>query len=185
VQQAREGEAWLIARGRYEHLMVARTRISDGYRARAHAIVALARSLRPQEVMPGARSWAETQAAGQGSLAGLQEHLAIEPPSEGAASGLLDHPTPSAPLQAGSRLRLAVVAAACDGDQDATAAIIREGAHQGLDAAGLVALAEAHWPKPRLHIRVWRTSRRWTAARLRRLHRPRARAALAEPERRP
>jgi hypothetical protein len=26
VQQAREGEAWLIARGRYEHLMVARTR---------------------------------------------------------------------------------------------------------------------------------------------------------------
>jgi hypothetical protein len=44
VQQAREGEAWLIARGRYEHLMVARTRISDGYHARAHAIVALARS---------------------------------------------------------------------------------------------------------------------------------------------
>jgi hypothetical protein len=34
VQQAREGEAWLIARGRYEHLMVARTAISDGYRAR-------------------------------------------------------------------------------------------------------------------------------------------------------
>jgi hypothetical protein len=54
VQQAREGEAWYIARGRYEHLMVARTRISDGYRARAYAIVALARSLRPQEVMPGA-----------------------------------------------------------------------------------------------------------------------------------
>ena len=51
VQQAREGEAWYIARGRYEHLMVARTRISDGYRARAHAMIALARSWRPQEVM--------------------------------------------------------------------------------------------------------------------------------------
>jgi hypothetical protein len=53
VQQAREGEAWYIARGRYEHLMVARTQIAHGYRARAHAIVALARSLRPGEVMPG------------------------------------------------------------------------------------------------------------------------------------
>jgi hypothetical protein len=42
VQQAREGEAWYIARGRFEHLMVARTTISDGYRARAHAMVALA-----------------------------------------------------------------------------------------------------------------------------------------------
>jgi hypothetical protein len=52
VQQAREGEAWLIARGRYEHLMVARTRISDGYVARARAIVALARSWRPQEPSP-------------------------------------------------------------------------------------------------------------------------------------
>jgi hypothetical protein len=47
VQQAREGEAWYIARGRFEHLMVARTTISDGYRARAHAMVALARSWRP------------------------------------------------------------------------------------------------------------------------------------------
>jgi hypothetical protein len=55
VQQAREGEAWYIARGRFEHLMVARTTISDGYRARAHALVALARSWRPAEVLPGAR----------------------------------------------------------------------------------------------------------------------------------
>jgi hypothetical protein len=49
VQQAREGEAWLVARGRYEHPVVARTRISDGYRARAHAIgsaVALPAALR-------------------------------------------------------------------------------------------------------------------------------------------
>jgi hypothetical protein len=63
VQQAREGEAWLVARGRYEHLMVARSRISDAYRARAHAIVALARSWRPQEAMPGARTWAEPKRA--------------------------------------------------------------------------------------------------------------------------
>ena len=35
VQQAREGEAWYVARGRFEHLMVARTTISDGYRASA------------------------------------------------------------------------------------------------------------------------------------------------------
>jgi hypothetical protein len=54
VQQAREGEAWYIARGRFEHLMVARTAISDGYRARAHAMVALARSWRPTEALPGA-----------------------------------------------------------------------------------------------------------------------------------
>jgi hypothetical protein len=52
VQQAREGEAWFIARGRFEHLMVARTAISDGYRARAHALVALARSWRPTEALP-------------------------------------------------------------------------------------------------------------------------------------
>ena len=65
VQQAREGEAWYIARGRFEHLMVARTTISDGYRARAHALVALARSWRPTEVLPGARTWVEAQAAGQ------------------------------------------------------------------------------------------------------------------------
>ena len=79
VQQAREGEAWFIARGRFEHLMVARTAISDGYRARAHALVALARSWRPTEVLPGARTWAEAAQAAQGALAGLQGHLAIEP----------------------------------------------------------------------------------------------------------
>ena len=65
MQQAREGEAWFIARGRFEHLMVARTTISDGYRARAHAMVALARSWRPAEVLPGARTWVEAQAAGR------------------------------------------------------------------------------------------------------------------------
>ena len=52
--------------------MVARTTISDGYRARAHAMVALARSWRPAEVLPGARTWVEAQAAGQEALSGLQ-----------------------------------------------------------------------------------------------------------------
>jgi hypothetical protein len=87
VQQAREGEAWYIARGRFEHLMVARTTISDGYRARVHALVALARAWRPQEVLPGARTWVEAQAAGQEALSGLQGHLAIEPRTTGSATG--------------------------------------------------------------------------------------------------
>jgi hypothetical protein len=187
VQQAREGEAWYIARGRFEHLMVARTRISDGYRARAHAIVALARSLRPAEVMPGARTWPDAQAAAQDALADLYGHLAIEPPPGTALSGDGSGP-PSAPgpLPGSHRLRLAVAAAARDGDQDATAAIVREGTRQGLDAAELVTVAEQHWPKPRLAVRAWRAGRGWTAARLRRLHRPRRRAGvLADREARP
>jgi hypothetical protein len=185
VQQAREGEAWLIARGRYEHLMVARTRISDGYRARAHAIVALARSWRPQEVMPGARTWAEAQAGGLEALSDLHGHLAIQPPpddgSDGDGAPTPTGPEPSGPAR-GARLRLAVAAAAHDGDQDATAALIREGARRGLDAGELVAVAERHWPRPRLHRRAWRAGRRWTAGRLRRLHRPRHRV-VAEQER--
>jgi hypothetical protein len=194
VQQAREGEAWLIARGRYEHLMVARTRISDGYRARGHAIVALARSLRPQEVMPGARTWAEAQAAGQEALSGLEGHLAIAPPPDGQpvtpdggppaggrSDGALREPEPTdAPLQAvGYRLRLAVAAAARDGDQDATVALLREGHRHGLDATVLLAVAARYWPQPRLPVRAWRASQRWTTARLRRLHRPRRRVTVA------
>ena len=66
--------------------MVARTTISDGYRARAHALVALARSWRPTEVLPGARTWVEAQAAGQDALSGLQGHLAIEPPPDQTAT---------------------------------------------------------------------------------------------------
>ena len=185
MQQAREGEAWYVARGRFEHLMVARTRISDGYRARAHAIVALARSWRPAEVMPGARTWTEAETSAQGALAGLQQHLAIEPPHDPDRSGTPSEP-PTAPLPGGHRLRLAVAAAARDGDQDATAAIVREGARQGLDAAELVAVAEAHWPKLRLHRRAWHAGRRWTAARLGRLHRPRRPTrVLAEREHQP
>jgi hypothetical protein len=188
VQQAREGEAWYIARGRFEHLMVARTTISDGYRARAHALVALARSWRPTEVLPGARTWVEASQAGQEALSGLGGHLAIEPPSDadGDALGSPVPPTgPSGPASAGQRLRLAVAAAARDGDQGATATLVRQAPAHGLDMGELLAVAEAHWPKPRLHRRAWRASRRWTAARWRRLHRPRGQAALAEPEHRP
>jgi hypothetical protein len=189
VQQAREGEAWFIARGRFEHLMVARTAISDGYRARAHALVALARSWRPTEALPGARTWAEAAQAAQGALSGLRGHLAIEPPPDAECDGL-GPPTPppdepSGPMPAGHRLRLAVAAAARDGDQDATTAQVRQAPAHGVDVAELLAVAEAHWPKPRLHRRAWRASRRWTTARLRRLHRPRGQAALAEPEHRP
>jgi hypothetical protein len=186
VQQAREGEAWYIARGRFEHLMVARTTISDGYRARAHALVALARSWRPQEILPGARSWVEAQAAGHEALSGLQGQLAIEPPdADGDGLRSPTSPEPTEPAPAAHRLRLAVAAAARDGDQDATATLVRQAPAHGLEVAELVAVAEAHWPKPRLHRRTWRAGRRWTAARWRRLHRPRGQTALAEPERQP
>jgi hypothetical protein len=187
VQQAREGEAWYIARGRYEHLMVARTRISDGYRARAHALVALARSWRPTEVLPGARTWAEAAQAAQGALAGLQGHLAIEPPPDADSDDIGSSSPPERPGSAPTahRLRLAVAAAARDGDQDATATLVRQAPAHGLDVAELLAVAEAHWPKPRLHRRAFQAGRRWTTARLRRLHRPRGQAALAEPERQP
>jgi hypothetical protein len=187
VQQAREGEAWYIARGRFEHLMVARTTISDGYRARAHAMVALARSWRPTEVLPGARTWVEAQSGGQEALSGLRGHLAIEPPpdADGVGMGPSMPPEPSGPGSAGHRLRLAVAAAARDGDQDATAALVRQAPAHGLEVGELLAVAEAHWPKPHLHRRAFRAGRRWTAARVRRLHRPRGRTALTEPERRP
>jgi hypothetical protein len=210
VQQGREGEAWFIARGRYEHLMVARTRISDGYLARARAIVALARSWRPTEALPGARAWRDAEAAAQGALAGLAGHLAIEPPPDhdsqdslpddggppaGHAARAGDDPArqlagepaePPAVTAARSRLRLAVAAAAGDGDQEATAALVREGARRGLDVAELVAVAERHWPTPRLRVRAWRAGRRWTTGSLRRLHQPRqAASAVAEREARP
>jgi hypothetical protein len=185
VQQAREGEAWYIARGRFEHVMVARTTISDGYRARAHALVALARSWRPTEALPGARTWVEAQQAGQEALSGLRGHLAIDPPPDADGDGLGSPtpPEPSGPAPAGQRLRLAVAAAARDGDQEATATLVRQAPAHGLDVAELLAVAEAHWPKPRLHRRLWRAGGRWATARL---HRPRGRgAALTEPERQP
>jgi hypothetical protein len=202
VQQAREGEAWLIARGRYEHLMVARTRISDGYRARAHAIVALARSWRPSELLPGARTWAEAQAAGVEALAGLAGHLAIQsppddlpvgpdgtPPPGGRGDGTALEPEAAPLLTVGYRLRLAVAAAARDGDQAATVALLREAPRQGLDATVLLAVAARHWPTPRLRTRVRQASQRWVVgcarwAWSRRPHR-RAVAVMAERESRP
>jgi hypothetical protein len=104
-----------------------------------------------------ARTWRDAEQAAQGALAGLRAHLAIEPPPDPDLSGTHSGP-PTPPLPSGSRLRLAV-AAARDGDQDATIAIVREAARQGLDAAELVAVAEHHWPKPRLPVRAWRAGR--------------------------
>ncbi len=186
--------------------MVARTQISDGYLARARAIVALARSWRPTEALPGARAWRDAAAAAQGALQGLAGHLAIEPPpdhhsQDGDPDGgpppvghvaragddpdgaLAGEPAEPRPLTAArSRLRLAVAAAAGDGDQDATTALVREAQRRGLDTAELVAVAERHWPKPRLRVRAWRAGRRWTGS-LRRLHQPRqAASAVAERE---
>jgi hypothetical protein len=200
VQQAREGEAWLIARGRYEHLMVARTRISDGYRARAHAIVALARSWRPQEVMPGARTWAEAQAGSLEALRGLAGHLAIQPPPDslpvtpdgapppsGRSGGALGEPDAAeAPLLVvGYRLRLAVAAAARDGDQAATVALLREGRRCGLAVTVLLAVAARHWPQPRLRTRARLAGQRWAVgcARWAWARRPRRRAAAVVVER--
>ena len=145
-------------------------------------MVALARSWRPTEVLPGARTWVEAQAAGQEALSGLSGQLAIEPPSDTDGSGPAMLSEPHGPAPAGHRLRLAVAATARDGDQDATATLVRLGPAHGVDVSELLAVAEAHWPKPRLHRRAWRAGRRWTTARL---HRPRGRAAPAEPERQP
>jgi hypothetical protein len=145
--------------------MVARTRISDGYVARARAIVALARSWRPTEALPGARAWRDAQAAAQGALAGLVEHLAIGPPPDhtaedndpnggpppaghaAAESDTLAEPPQLAAVR--SRLRLAVAAAARDGDTEATAALVREGVRRGVDGGELLAVAERHWPRLR------------------------------------
>jgi hypothetical protein len=189
VQQAREGEAWFIARGRYEHLMVARTAIPDAYRARAHAIVALARSLRPVAAIPGARSWAEVQAAASGVLVGVGGHLAIDPPPSLPGTQAEADSDGGAPLVAGSRLRLAVITAARDADVPATAALIRQGQRQGLDPSWLLAVAARRWPPPRLAVRAGRAGRRWAAsgARWAWARRPRRRAVglLAGREARP
>jgi hypothetical protein len=188
VQQGREGEAWLIARGRYEHLMVARTRISEGYVARARAIVALARSWQPEEALPGARAWRDAAAAAQAALAGLAGHLAIQPPPDHRSHD--DQPDGGPPAgqtaRAGepaepprvaavrSRLRLAVAAAARDGDTEATAALVREGARHGVDGGELLAVAERHWPRPRLRTRARHAAGRWATggARWAWAHRP-------------
>jgi hypothetical protein len=120
------------------------------------------------------------------ALSGLEGHLAIAPPSDDGDRSAA--PTPTAPKPAGpaggTRLWLAVAAAAHDGDQAATTALIREGARQGLDPGELIAVAERHWPRPRLHRRGWRAGRGWAIGWLRRLHLPRRRVSVvAEQER--
>jgi hypothetical protein len=179
VQQAREGEAWLIARGRYEHLMVARTQMPEVYRDRACGIVALARCLRPAAGIPGARSWAELDAAANGALVGVGRHLALPPSADRPAAPVgLDRDS-GAPLVAGYRLRLAVITAARDADVPAATTLIRQGQRQGLDPGWLLAVAARHWPPPSPHVRVWRAGRRWAAggARWAWARRPRRRAA--------
>ena len=171
------GEAWFIARGRYEHLMVARTAIPDAYRARAHAIVALARSLQPVAAIPEraagprskrppAASWWASAATWRSTRPQPASH-----PAEADSHG-------GAPLVAGHRLRLAVITAARDADVPATAALIRQGQRQGLDPSWLLAVAARHWPPPRLAVRagsgrapLGSQRRRWAWAR-----RPRRRA---------
>ena len=88
-------------------------------------------------------------------------------------------PEPSGSAPAGYRLRLAVAAAARDGDQDATATLVRQAHAHGLDVAELLAVAEAHWPKPALHRRAFRAGRSWMTTRLR--HRPRRPSAFVIP----
>ena len=209
VQQGREGEAWFVARGRYEHLMVARTQIADGWRARARALVALARSLRPDEALPGARAWRDAEQAAQGALAGLRAHLALDPPAahdggpddsgplagsghgpatgpSGSPADATAAPVPSPGAAAtGYRLRLAVAAAARQADHATTRALLAEAERRGLPAAELLAVAERHWPAPALPRRVMRAGRRWTAAQLRRATRRLRHQRPAEWEPRP
>jgi hypothetical protein len=182
VQQAREGEAWLIARGRYQHLIVTRTRIAPAIRDRARATIALARSLRPDQPLPGARSWEEVQETAGVAALEVQRHLALEPPaSQDRAPVPVPDPPPN-PLQAaevdqdqadqqhttggpvdgaGWRLRLAVATAAREGDAEQVTALIHHASSLGLAEAMLVAVARAHWPAGPLPIRVCRAGLRW------------------------
>jgi hypothetical protein len=177
VQQAREGEAWLIARGRYEHLIVARTRISHATRERAHAIVALARSLRPDLLLPGARPWSDAYEATAGTVRELRRHLAIEPPPDPDAGTSPDGPPPDRPSPdgtsavadgpvdaAGWRLRLAVAAAAREGDAEQVTALVQQAARHGLAEATSVAVARAYWPPRPWPVRAATAGPRWPAA---------------------
>jgi hypothetical protein len=203
VQQAREGEGWLIARGRYQHLIVTRTRIAPATRDRAHAMIALARSLRPDQPLPGARSWTEVQeTAGVAALA-VERHLAIEPPppQDRAAARLPDLPpgliqggkdredqdqahepqAPDGPVDgAGWRLRLAVASAAREGDAEQVTALIHHATSLGLAEAMLAAVARAHWPPAAFPLRACRAGLRWLRARARRARPGRANRAVVE-----
>jgi hypothetical protein len=183
VQQAREGEAWLISRGRYQHLIVTRTHIPPAMRDRAVAMIALARSWRPDQLLPGARHWAEVeQTAGLAALE-VQRHLALEPPPtidpDRLTARMPDLPSGSGDSEdqdqaavgpvdgTGWRLRLAVATAAREADQREVAALIRHGATLGLDERMLVAVAQAHWSAGPLAMRACRAGLRWLRARAR------------------
>ncbi len=190
VQQAREGEGWLIARGRYQHLIVTRTRIAPAIQDRAAAMIALARSLRPDQPLPGARSWPEVQeTAGMAALE-VERHLAIEPPpsQDRAAVRFPDLPlglpqgsevgedqddtdraqAPEGPVDgAGWRLRLAVATAAREGDREAVTALIHHAVGLGLAEGTLVAVARANWPPAAFPVRACRAGLRWLRARAR------------------
>jgi hypothetical protein len=191
VQQAREGEAWLIARGRYQHLMVARTRIAPAMRDRARAMIALARSWRPDQPLPGARSWIEVQETAGVAALEVERHLAIEPPpaDDRAPVRLPDLPAGldeaaqvdqdqedagqawEGPVDAaGWRLRLAVVTAAREGDSEQVTALIHHASGLGLAEGTLVAVARANWPPAAFPVRACRAGLRWL-----RRHTPRPR----------
>src|SRR6266508_2282574 len=150
--------------------------------------------------MPGARTCAEAPAGGLEALRGLEGHLAIQPPPDslpvgpdgapppgGRSDGALGEPEAAEGplLVVGYRLRLAVAAAARDGDQDATVALLREGRRCGLAATVLLAVAARHWPQPRLRTRARLASQRWAVdcARWTWARRPHRRAAGVVAER--
>jgi hypothetical protein len=188
VQQAREGEAWLIARGRYQHLMVARTRIAPAMRDRARAMIALARSWRPDQPLPGARSWAQVQETAGVAALEVERHLAIEPPPADNRAPVRLPDLPPGPLEAGEvdqdqadqeqapegpvdaagwRLRLAVASAGRERDSEQVTALIHHGASLGLAEGTLVAVAQANWPPAAFPVRACRAGLRWLRRRVR------------------
>jgi hypothetical protein len=192
VQQAREGEAWLVARGRYQHVIVARTRMGEATIERAHAIVALARSLRPDLPLPGARPWSDAYETTAGTVRELRRHLAIEPPADSDADIGPDDRPPGPPGPddaaadgpvdaAGWRLRLAVAAAARQGDAEQVTALVQQASRHGLAEATLVAVARASWPPRAWPVRAATAGPRWIAHRVGRWHRSRpARSRVVE-----
>jgi hypothetical protein len=163
-------------------------------------MIALARSWRPEQPLPGARTWEEVQ--GRVGIAALEveRHLAIEPPPAGDLPAVVplevpplpgrhsddgedqdDAQAPDGPVDgAGWRLRLAVTTAARDGDREAVAALIQHGATVGLDGEMLLAVAQAHWPAGSLPLRVCRGALRWLRRRTPRPRRAGGRRAVVQ-----
>jgi hypothetical protein len=201
VQQAREGEGWLIARGRYQHLIVTRTQIPPAIRDRARAMIALARSWRPEQPLPGARSWEEVQERAGIAALEVERHLAIEPPPAGDLPVVvpLDVPplpahhgevgedqdqvdaTPTGPVDGtGWRLRLAIATAARHSDRELVDALLQHGTGLGLDTGMLLAVAQAHWPPAALPLRACRSALRWLRRRAPRPRRAGGRRAVVQ-----